>query len=276
MLADYHVHSHYSDDSTYDMEKVVQDAIRRNLDEICFTDHVDYGVKVDRNTGESVRYLEGLPMINVDYEAYFQQIEALKRQYAGQITIRQGLEFGMQVHTIPQFQALFDRYALDFVILSIHQVDDQPFWVQHYQQGRTQQEYNDGYYQGLLDVINHYHDYSIVGHLDLIKRYDNLGPYPFEKSRAIITEILKTVIRDGKGIEVNTSSFRYGLPDLTPSRDILQLYRDLGGTILTLGSDAHQEAYLGAHIESVKKELKALGFATFCTFERMKPIFHNL
>ncbi|MBQ1911691.1 MAG: PHP domain-containing protein, partial [Erysipelotrichaceae bacterium] len=47
MLADYHVHTHFSDDSVYPMEEVVKDAIAMGLDEICFTDHVDYGVKLD-------------------------------------------------------------------------------------------------------------------------------------------------------------------------------------------------------------------------------------
>ena len=70
--------------------------------------------------------------------------------------------------------------------------------------------------------------------MDLITRYDEQGIYPFEKVRSLITEILKTVIADGKGIEVNTSSHRYGLSDMTPSRDILKLYKELGGTILTI------------------------------------------
>ena len=61
-----------------------------------------------------------------------------------------------------------------------------------------------------------------------------------------------------------------------PSTDILKLYYDLGGRILTIGSDSHKKEDLGAHIEALKKELKAIGFESFCTFKKMKPIFHPL
>ena len=72
----------------------------------------------------------------------------------------------------------------------------------------------------------------------MIERYDKVGKYPFEKVKDIVTEILMHVIAHGKGIEINTSSFRYGLEDLTPSKEILKLYQELGGTIITIGSDA--------------------------------------
>ena len=112
--------------------------------------------------------------------------------------------------------------------------------------------------------------------MDIIRRYDPLGNYPFKYLKAIITEILKTVIADNKGIEINTSSYRYGIDDLTPSRDILKLYKELGGRILTIGSDSHKKEHLGAFIDKTKDELKSLGFKEFCTFDQMKPIFHNL
>ena len=116
----------------------------------------------------------------------------------------------------------------------------------------------------------------MLGHLDLIRRYDNAGDYPFEYTKPLIREILQIVIQDGKGIEVNTSSYRYGLNDLTPSEEILHLYRELGGTILTIGSDSHKPEQLGAHISDTRKRLKELGFRSFCTYAEMKPVFHEL
>ena len=112
--------------------------------------------------------------------------------------------------------------------------------------------------------------------MDLITRYDEAGIYPFEKIRPIVEEILKIVIADGKGIEINTSSHRYGLTDTTPSLEILKLYQKLGGRILTIGSDSHEKAHLGAHIGETKKLLRDLGFRQFCTFEKMQPVFHDL
>ena len=94
--------------------------------------------------------------------------------------------------------------------------------------------------------------------------------------RPLVEAILRRVIADGKGIEVNTSSHRYGLTDTTPSVAILQLYRELGGTILTIGSDSHAPAHLGTYIGEARALLRDLGFRQFCTFERMQPVFHPL
>lgn len=274
MLCDYHVHTCYSDDSSYPMEEVVRDAIKIGLDEICFTDHVDYGVKLDRE-GRSAKELEG-NVLNVDYPDYFREIDRLRQTYGNRITIKHGMEFGVQTHTIPAFEKLFSGYDFDFIIFSCHQVGDKEFWNQNFQREHTQQEYNELYYDEIWKVIQKYKNYSVLGHLDLIKRYDRQGNYPYDKVKPIITEILKQVIADGKGLEVNTSCFRYGLSDLTPSGEILTLYRELGGKILTIGSDSHAPKHLGAHIPEVLEELKQLGFDFICTYQRMEPIFHRI
>lgn len=274
MLCDYHVHSYYSDDSDYPMEDIIKNAIYRNLEEICFTDHVDYGIKIDP-MGKSEEALRG-KVLNVDYLAYFNEIAKLKEKYAGRIKIKQGMEFGIQKHTISQFETLFSEYPFDFIIMSCHQVENKEFWSQDFQHGRTQKEYNEKYYQEFLEVIKQYKNYSVLGHLDLINRYDKCGIYPFEKVSDIISEILRQVILDGKGIEINTSSFRYGLSDLTPSQNILKLYKNLGGTILTIGSDSHEPEHLGAHIQETMERIKEIGFDCICTYEDMKPKFHKL
>lgn len=276
MFADYHVHSEYSDDSTYPLEQVIRDAIGMGMDEICITDHVDYGIKKDWDAGEKIAYRGSQPLANVDYPRYMAALRDMQIRYGDRIRIRVGLEFGIQTHTIPQFRALLTRYALDFVILSIHQVENQEFWTQEFQRGRTQREYNERYYEELLAVVQQYQGYSVLGHLDLITRYDKQGVYPFERVRPLVEAILRRVIADGKGIEVNTSSHRYGLTDTTPSVAILQLYRELGGTILTIGSDSHAPAHLGTYIGEARALLRDLGFRQFCTFERMQPVFHPL
>ncbi len=276
MLADYHVHTAFSDDSVYPMEEVVKDAIRLQLDEICFTDHVDYGIKEDWGSGKKIRYRYGNPIANVDYPAFMQEVERVKEKYKGKINIKTGMEFGIQTHTIPQFQTLFSRYPFDFIILSIHQVEDTEFWTYDFQKGRSQKEYNERYYEELFHVVQKYKEYSVVGHMDYIKRYDEEGIYPFEKVKPLVAEILKIVIADGKGIEINTSSHRYGMKDSMPSAELLRLYRDLGGEIVTIGSDSHSPGQLGSYIQEAKEQLKTLGFSYFCTYEKMQPIFHRL
>lgn len=276
MFADYHVHTEFSDDSVYPIEDVIRDAVKMGMDEICITDHVDYGVKTDWEEGMEIQYRKGDPLTNVDYPRYMEKIGRLREEYAGKITIRTGMEFGVQTHAIPQFEALFARYPFDFIILSIHQVEDKEFWTQDFQRGRSQKEYNERYYQEMLDVVKAYKNYSVLGHMDLIKRYDEAGIYPFGEVEPMIREILKVVIADGKGIELNTSFHRYGLAEPMPSMDIFRLYRELGGEIVTIGSDSHKPEHLGAYIGEGKEILKEAGFARFCTFENMKPVFHEL
>lgn len=87
----------------------------------------------------------------------------------------------MQVHTIPRYQKLYEQYDFDFIILSIHQVNDQEFWTQDYQKEKSQQEYMEGYYQEMLNVVKKYKNYSVLGHLDLMTRYDEIGNYPLKK-----------------------------------------------------------------------------------------------
>lgn len=276
MLADYHVHTEFSDDSDYPLLDVVRDAANMGLEELCLTDHVDYGVKVDWDSGLEIPVRLGALMANVDYPKYIAAIEEARRLYGDKIRIKLGLEFGMQTHTIPQFEALFRRYPFDFILLSVHQVEDKEFWTQDFQRGRTQREYNLRYYEELLELVRQYKNYSVLAHVDLITRYDKAGVYPFEELKPILTDILRQVIADGKGIELNTSYHRYGLPDATPARAILELYRDLGGRVLTIGSDSHKPEHLGAYISEGMALLKELGFREFCTFERMEPVFHSL
>ena len=230
MYADYHIHTEFSDDSREPMENQVRRAIEIGLEEICFTEHVDYGVKKDWNEGEiewrggdGVNYDDSMkePLANADYPVYFDKIRRMREEFAGQIRIKSGLEFGIQTITIPQYERLWSRYAddLDFVLLSMHQVDNKEFWNQEFQRGKTQKEYNEAYYREILNVMRQFKHYSVLAHLDLIVRYDRNGVYPFRELRDIVSEILRTAISDGKGIELNTSSWHYGLADTQPSRD---------------------------------------------------------
>ena len=287
MYEDYHIHTEFSDDSREPMENQIERAIALGLEEICFTDHVDYGIKKDweegniewrRGDGMSYDASKADPLANVNYREYFGKLLRMKETYRDRIRIRQGLEFGIQTGTVPQYEKLWERYGdqMDFALLSMHQVDNKEFWNQEFQSGKTQKEYNLAYYQEILKVMRQFRHYSVLAHLDLIIRYDKNGVFPFSEVRDIVAEILRTAIEDGKGIEVNTSSWHYGLSDTQPSREILQLYRDLGGRIITIGSDAHTTRYLGDHIKDAQEILKGIGFTEICTFDHMNPLFHRL
>ncbi len=283
MISDYHLHSEFSDDSTEFMESYIPKCKELNIDEICFTDHVDYGIKNDWD--EEIIYrgsyddpFNRVILANVNYPEYFSKIDRLNKMYGDIVKIKAGLEFGIQTHTIDKYKKLVEKYGdkLDFILLSIHQVGDKEFWTGEFIDGKSQDEYNLAYYQELLDVIKVFDDYDVLAHVDLISRYDKLGVYPFEKIKPILTEIFKIVISKGKGIEINTSSWKYGLSDTTPSKDILKLYYDLGGEIITIGSDGHKVEHLLDHYYQGKEVLKDIGFKHFYTFDKRKPIRHDL
>lgn len=276
MFCDYHTHTVFSDDSNYPMEECVKDAISLRIKEICFTDHVDYGVKYDLKDLKPEE-VEG-KVLNVDFEKYFPEIERVKELYKGKISIKTGLEFGVQKQTIPQYKELFKKYPFDFIIMSVHEIDNKELWNHSFQDGKTEAEYYSLYFENIYYIVQNFHNYSVLGHLDLLKRYDEKDGYnPFVENKEIITKILKYIIADGKGIELNTSTKKYHLDDLMPSRDILRLYLELGGEILTIGSDSHCKKDLtNSHIEELKQELREIGFKKFCTFEKMQPTFHEL
>lgn len=279
MNADYHIHTEFSDDSETPMEAVVERAIQIGLDEICFTDHVDYGVKANWKDSGEILWIQAINQRNVSYSAYFDKIGALEARYGDRIKLRRGLEFGAQKGTTTQYDALFEKYRalFDFVLLSVHEIDDLEFWNQDFQRGKEQEEYNLRYYQELLAIVENFKNYSVLAHLDLLSRYDQSGVYPFAKVRELVAAILQQAIRDDKGLELNTSSWRYELADTSPSRAILRLYRDLGGRILTLGSDAHKPSQLAERFEDARAILRdELGFKEFCTFNKMTPCFHRL
>lgn len=287
MYADFHIHSEFSDDSRTPMEKQIERAMELGLREICFTDHVDYGIKKDW-TEENIKWRGGdgigtaksdlEPLANVNYPEYFGKLLRMRKIYQDRIVIRSGLEFGIQRDTISRYEDLLRAYGekLDFVLLSIHQVENREFWNGEFMEGKTRKEFYQKYYEELLYTAKHFDGYDVLGHADLISRYDTAGPCPYGEIKDILKEILTVVIQKGKGIEINTSSWHYGISDTTPSQNILKLYHSLGGKIITMGSDAHTPEYIGDHFKDARRVLKEVGFTEVYTYENHIPIAHPL
>lgn len=80
----------------------------------------------------------------------------------------------------------------------------------------------------------------------------------------------------GKGIEINTSGLRVDLRQTLPHRDILRLYRECGGTYITIGSDAHKAEEVGEGILQAVEEIRSLGYENITTYEKRKPIQHSI
>ncbi|AOR24552.1 histidinol-phosphatase HisJ family protein [Clostridium taeniosporum] len=258
---DYHMHSNFSADSQTPMEDMIKKSIELGLKEICFTDHVDYDI------------LEN-PNVKIDYNKYFEDLNFYKNKYKNKITIKKGIEMGLQTQVLDRCSNEIKENDFDFVIGSIHTIDRYELCKGGFHKGKTQHETYEGYYKRLLEIINLYDDYSILGHVDLIKRYGNYDTIlKDELFFDYLEAILKKVIHSGKGIEINTSSFRYNLPDLTPSKNIIKMYKDLGGEILTIGSDSHNPTQIANKFNYIHDVLGSMGYKYICKFNKMKPEF---
>lgn len=262
MLADYHIHTEASDDSNISMISYAKRALELGFDEICFTDHVEFALKSPIVRGE-VDYYKNY----IDFLSKFEQTDNLVTKF--------GAEFGIQSDNIQSFEEFFKKYPFDFILLSTHTVNNQELYDGNFQKGKTQKEYNEAYYNQLLNVVKEFKNYSVLAHVDLIRRYD-ISYYSLEHTYPFIYEILKQAVSDNKGIEINTSCFRYKIPDLTPSIDIIKLFKQLGGEIITIGSDSHDTSHFGYNISDVHKQLRQIGFKSFYTFDKMIPIRHDL
>ncbi|WP_067726386.1 histidinol-phosphatase HisJ family protein [Oceanobacillus damuensis] len=261
-MFDYHVHSKFSADCKTDMETTIEKGIQIGLEEICFTEHIDYD------------YPDKDWVFEFDLNQYDRKIKEMQQQYAGQIRIKKGVEIGVQPHLAAKHNALMKEESFDFVICSMHATEGKDLHSGEFFKDRTVDEAYEIYYKEFYECIKEFKAFSILGHIDLVKRYTK------EKSKKnfydIIGEIFKEIIPAGKGIELNTSGFRYGLENGMPSKDILKLYKEYGGEIITLGSDSHVETTLAYQFRESLELLQSIGFNYIASFEEQEPVFHKI
>ena len=121
-------------------------------------------------------------------------------------------------------------------------------------------------------------NFDVYGHLDYVVRYGSEPgkAYDFERHGELFDEILKTLIEKEKGIELNTGGIKKGMKEFHPCMKILKRYRELGGEIITIGSDAHKPENVGEYFERAAQVLKECGFEYYCVFEKRSPEFHRL
>ncbi|MBP1948512.1 histidinol-phosphatase HisJ family protein [Virgibacillus litoralis] len=261
-MFDYHVHSDFSADSTTPMEKTIEKAIELGLEEICFTDHIDYD------------YPDDSIVFYFDLEQYDEKIKELKAVYADSISIKKGVEIGIQPHLVKRYNDLLADRMFDFIICSMHTSEQKDLHSGRFFNNRSVDDSYLAYYEDLLYCVKNFNQYNVLGHIDLVKRYAKQNStHDFHD---ILQQIFKEIVSKGKGIELNTSGIRYGLKNGMPSSDILRLYKECGGEILTLGSDSHVESTLAYDFKESLDMLKGLGFNYIATFNNGVPVFHNI
>lgn len=230
-MHDYHAHSSFSGDCSFSMEEMVIGAIEKGCESIAFTDHIDFDYG-DYNYQDLFIFKP---------ESYISEFEKLKKKYERKIRMLSGVEMGMQPHLVEKIEEMFPFSNFDFTIMSIHTADRKDLHEGIFFEDKSSLEAYKKYYEELLYCVENFKNYQIIGHINLIDRYKKFvkEDVPFSSYSYIVEEILKSVIKDGKGLEVNTSGFRYGMNSFLPDDKILSLYKKLGGKIITFGSDTH-------------------------------------
>lgn len=261
MHCDFHLHTAFSADCDTPAEEMVQAAIENGLDILCLTDHMDMDFPYPKVA------------FDLDTESYYQEYLRLKELYKERLDLRFGVELGLQEHLAKEHNEYIHRHPFDFVIGSLHLVNRVDPWYPDYFKGRSDEDAFTEYFQALYDNLKAYYDFDVLGHLDYIVRYspNKNANYSYEKFQYLIDPILEFVVEHGIGLEVNTGSVKSGLNATNPAPEILTRYRELGGEIITLGSDAHVTNYVGFHLKEMQSLLKELGFTHFTVFKDRKP-----
>lgn len=258
---DYHIHTNFSADAKPSMAEVCERAVVQGIPEICFTEHVDF------TPGDFCSYY-------FKPDAYFQELERCREIYGDRLTIRAGAEMG-ESHLFPyETELLMDEYPFDFIIGSLHWVRDELVLSREYFEKRSKHEAYQRYFEELLVMVR-VGGFDVVGHFDVAKRYgyDVYGPFDPHEHEEIIREVLKACVEVGIGLEVNTSTLRRPVNEPSPTLPILKWYRELGGEIVTIGSDAHELEHLGFGLQDMVELVKAAGFTHLAVFEERQAKF---
>ena len=261
-MFDFHMHSRVSFDGRDTGETLAKAALVKGLKEICFTDHLDY---------DPLGQMGCMAFDTATYSAEYDHLEIPG------LTIRRGMEFGMTTDNVAQFKEDLRRRPFDFVLGSIHFVDDLDVYFEPWWRGKTVFQAERRFLEATLECVQIHDDFDVLAHLTYISKtpcHPAPRPVPYAEHRELIDGILKVLADKGKGLEMNTSGLdRCG--GFLPTADIFRRFKELGGEVITVGSDAHTADRVGQYSFEACDILKDI-FGYVCTFENRKPVFHKL
>ena len=301
---DVHLHSAFSTDSTEKMEAQAEKAVQLGLKGLCFTDHMDlyFPEECSKKSGGDFTF---------DLKDYFEELEILRQKYKGKTEILYGMEIGLRNESylkekcLNEYRQMIVEYPFDFIIGSTHCLEDiDPYW-EEYWNGRTAEEGLDRYFEAIAHNCTYYDNFDSLGHLDYLVRYvsqeatvksaeikglagiisgENQETDPNLQKRLYgrkiydpadylecIEFILKNIIDKGLALEVNTAGLKYGLGFAHPKKEILKMYREMGGELITIGSDAHIAEHLAYGFDVTRDMLKELGYKYYFVYKGRKP-----
>ena len=263
-MFDYHLHSEWSFDSKDSIQSFAEKAAHAGIQEICFTEHIEpynnYGLDWD-----------GF----IDFNAYSAEIERVRGLFPG-LVIRRGLELGLEESARPAILRYLTGKSIDFLIASQHFIQGSDPYFPQYFAGKTKRESEETYLHCLLNCLKGFDAFCVVGHIGYVSKHAPYNsPLVYLDYPDLLDEILKTIIDGGKGIEINTSSYSvYNEPMPTPG--IIRRFLELGGEIITIGSDAHTKDRAGDHFNEALALLHGLGAKYICSFENLSTVFHKI
>ena len=261
-MFDYHMHTTVSYDGHSSPQEMADAAAAAGLREVCFTDHLDYMNRTPRSeTAFSV----------ADYSLAYDELSVPG------LLIRKGVEVGLTPWNAGEIDADIAKRRYDFVLGSLHFINDEDPYFPYFWEGKTILQAEEMYFTEMLKCLRIHDNFDVLGHLTYISKvaaHPACRKLPLDEYREIVAEIMKVLIDKGKGIEVNTSGVdRCG--DYLPGAEYLRLFKDLGGKIVTVGSDAHAADRVGQYTMDACRLVNEI-FGYVCTFADRKPIFHKL
>ena len=272
-ITDYHCHSTVSPDGHNSMREMALAAAEAGVDDLCFTDHVEPLPWVKWNEPPLAEH-------SYDWQEMLRQFAEAQEAVGERIALHMGAELGectMAPHVIDSF--LDDAPPLDFTIGSVHtfRAADGSImdlcWIKSSDEARWY-DASERYFDEMERLLD-WGRFQVIGHLTLPQRYSKERQgvtLDYDRYEERIRHIMKRAIEKGIGIECNTNRGHQPLPD----EKWLRIYHELGGELITLGSDAHTPEYISCKMEERQELLKACGLRYFATFDRKKPIFHKI
>ena len=247
ITADFHLHSSFSGDSETPMDDMVAKGICLGLTHMCFTEHNDFDYPETPDTPAGI--------FEVNTDSYLYDLLRSREKYGDFINLLFGIELGLQPQLGLRNEAYIKSYDFDFIIGSTHVCHGKDPYYPSFFEGRTEEEAYREYLQTNIDNIKAFQGFDVYGHLDYVVRY---GPnldreYSYEKYQDLFDTMLRLVIENGKGIELNTGGFKKGMREFHPCTKALKRYRELGGEILTVGSDYMKPSILQMGSKRQKK-----------------------
>jgi histidinol-phosphatase (PHP family) len=251
------------------VETACETAISNGLEGITFTDHLDYdypGYDDD--------------FFHIDFKKYSDSMDKTRSEYASRLNVLKGIEIGIQPHVIDKTVKVVESYNFDYVLASVHIMDGLDPYRESFYETRQKHEAYARYLSEILFMVKNISNFDNIGHPEYIIRYAtyNVRMLLYADHSDLFDEIFKMLISGGKGMEVNTGSYKTFPNRVTPAYDInvLKRYRELGGEIVTLASDAHFPQYIGYKFKEFRALLLEAGFQYSVHFENRKPVFDRL